>query len=142
MVTSALAFVRNNSVAFFLTVAGVVLAGSCGFLASQAFGTSSGEPVITTTISVANGPQGETGPKGDTGPSGPSGQKGEIGDPGPSGAQGATGPPGAVGATGPQGEPGPPGNSDIACPQGFEEALLVLNHPGGHVTLFTCLKVE
>lgn len=47
---------------------------------------------------------------------------------------GEQGPPGPVGPTGPAGPAGP------ACPTGFSEGLLVLNAPGGQVTLFTCLK--
>ena len=44
---------------------------------------------------------------------------------------GATGPAGPRGATGPSGA--------TSCPAGFEQGELVINHPGGHVTLFTCL---
>ena len=45
------------------------------------------------------------------------------------------------GAAGPQGPPGPPGPvGGISCPTGFSEGDLVINHPGGQVTLFTCLK--
>jgi len=47
----------------------------------------------------------------------------------------ATGPTGLQGPTGP---PGPPGGT--VCPDGFSEGDLVINHPGGQVTLFTCLK--
>ena len=41
-------------------------------------------------------------------------------------------------ATGPQGPPGPPGT--FSCPTGFSEGLLVINHPGGQTTIFTCIK--
>ena len=48
---------------------------------------------------------------------------------------------GATGPQGPKGEPGPPGPAgSISCPKGFSEGDLVINHPGGQVTLFTCLK--
>lgn len=50
----------------------------------------------------------------------------------------ATGPVGATGPQGPTGPSGPPGGT--SCPAGFEEGELVINHPGGQVTLFTCLK--
>ena len=41
-------------------------------------------------------------------------------------------------ATGPQGPPGPPGPA-FACPTGFVLGDVVINAPGGKVTLFTCL---
>jgi len=44
------------------------------------------------------------------------------------------------GATGPRGPTGPAGA--VSCPAGFEEGELVVNHPGGQVTLFTCLKAR
>ena len=47
---------------------------------------------------------------------------------------------GATGPAGPQGPAGPPGPAGLACPAGFSEGDLVINHPGGQVTLFTCLK--
>jgi len=50
----------------------------------------------------------------------------------------ATGPKGDTGATGPQGPAGPPGGT--VCPTGYTDGDLVINHPGGQVTLFTCLK--
>lgn len=55
----------------------------------------------------------------------------------------------ATGPTGPRGEPGPPGSpgpkgdtgpAGLQCPTGFSEGDLVINHPGGQVTVFTCLK--
>lgn len=47
----------------------------------------------------------------------------------------ATGP---TGPQGPAGPPGPPGNID--CPTGFSFGDLVINHPGGQTTIFTCIK--
>ena len=45
------------------------------------------------------------------------------------------------GATGPRGAQGPPGPAGSAsCPAGFEPGELVINHPGGQVTIATCLK--
>jgi|SRR5215471_12795192 len=52
-----------------------------------------------------------------------------------SGPQGPPGPPGPKGDTGP---PGPPGAQ--TCPTGYTIGDLVINHPGGQVTLHTCLK--
>jgi hypothetical protein len=51
---------------------------------------------------------------------------------------GPTGPAGPIGPVGPKGEKGDPGA--ITCPNGFEPGDLVINHPGGQVTLYTCLK--
>jgi hypothetical protein len=48
------------------------------------------------------------------------------------GEQGPAGPPG------PKGEKGEPGS--FSCPPGFEEGRLVINHPGGQVTTYTCLE--
>ena len=46
--------------------------------------------------------------------------------------------PGPAGPRGPQGPPGPAGKFE--CPTGFSPAHLVINAPGGQVTLYTCLK--
>jgi hypothetical protein len=80
-------------------------------------------PVTTATINLENG---SPGPPGATGPSGP---KGEAG---------ATGPSGPPGETGPQG----PGGGAESCPLGSVFGELVINHPGGHVTILTCIKDE
>jgi hypothetical protein len=55
----------------------------------------------------------------------------ENGEPGPPGPAGPAGPPG------PKGDPGAE-----SCPTGSSFGELVINHPGGHVTLLTCLKNE
>jgi len=55
-------------------------------------------------------------------------------------ATGPAGPPGPQGETGPQGPPGPAAPPGGSCPNGFSAGYLVINHPGGQVTLFTCLK--
>jgi len=99
---------------------GLALAGASGFLASQVFAANAQTPTKTVTINVA------TGPKGDPGEPGPPGPKGDPGPAGPKGDKGDTGP------------TGPPGG--LVCPAGFSEGDLVINHPGGQVTLFTCLK--
>lgn len=44
---------------------------------------------------------------------------------------------GATGATGARGPTGPAGAT--SCPDGFAAGVLVVNHPGGQVRLFTCL---
>ena len=48
------------------------------------------------------------------------------------GDQGPPGPIGPQGATGPQGV--------LVCPNDFEIGDLVINHPGGQVTIYGCLK--
>jgi hypothetical protein len=98
-----------------LATSALALAGSSGFLASQALSTSS-QATRTVTIDIATGPAGPQGPLGPAGPAGPKGDTGEAGPPGP------------------KGDPG-----SFTCPAGFTEGELVINHPGGHVTLFTCL---
>jgi hypothetical protein len=55
-----------------------------------------------------------------------------VGTPGPAGPKGDPGPPGA------KGDPGPAGGT--TCPDGFEVGEVVFNHPGGHVTLYTCIQ--
>jgi hypothetical protein len=54
---------------------------------------------------------------------------------GPTGPAGPKGPPGNAGPTGPA---GPAGATE--CPAGFKFGDLVINHPGGQVTIFTCIK--
>lgn len=116
-----------------LMVTGLTLAGTSGFLASTALtaGSSSAVGSRTVTVNVA------TGPKGDPGPIGPTGPKGDTGPQGPAGS--GEGPPGPQGPPGPPGPPGT-GGGGLACPAGFTAGELVINHPGGQVTIFTCLK--
>ncbi|HEY1248640.1 MAG TPA: hypothetical protein VGE97_06615 [Nitrososphaera sp.] len=51
---------------------------------------------------------------------------------------------GETGPTGPAGPPGPPGpkgdTGGISCTTGFSEGILVINHPGGHTTISTCIE--
>jgi hypothetical protein len=47
---------------------------------------------------------------------------------------GATGPTGPAGPTGPSGTPGAEN-----CPTGSEFEALTIDHPGGHVTIWTCV---
>jgi hypothetical protein len=112
-----------------LLVAGLALAVSTGFLAATAFSAGQQTPTRTVTIDVGAGPAGPAGPQGDRGLPGPVGAVGPKGDKGDKGDVGPPGPQGPVGPTG-----------GINCPSGFSEGDLVLNHPGGQVTLFTCLK--
>jgi hypothetical protein len=51
---------------------------------------------------------------------------------------GEPGPPGPAGPPGPKGEPGAGGPED--CPTGSTFGELVINHPGGQVTIWTCIK--
>jgi len=46
----------------------------------------------------------------------------------------------ATGVRGPQGEPGPRGPAGLECPAGYTAGVLVVNHPSGQVSVFTCLK--
>jgi hypothetical protein len=98
----------------------LVLAGATGFLVASAIGASPPAPVKTVTVNIHPGPPGPTGPQGPKGDTGPKGPKGDKGD---------------KGATGPQGPPGA-----IECPSGFVVGEVVINHPGGQVTIYGCIK--
>jgi hypothetical protein len=112
-----------------LIASGSVLAAGSGFLTSTALSQEGEGPEITTTISLAEGPQGPPGPQGEPGPEGEQGEPGEQGIPGP------------AGAIGPQGPPGPAGqDGGLVCKTGFTKGELVINHPGGQVTIWTCIK--
>jgi hypothetical protein len=50
----------------------------------------------------------------------------------------STGERGPIGPPGPRGPAGPAGSFE--CPSGFSIGELVIDHPGGHVTLYGCLK--
>lgn len=116
-----------------LIVLALGFAISAGFLTAQALGV--GTATRTVTVNIADGARGATGPRGATGARGPAGPQGERG---PAGPQGATGPAGERGAQGPAGPPGTAVPS--ACPSGFEAGTLVINHPGGHVAIWTCIQ--
>jgi hypothetical protein len=48
-----------------------------------------------------------------------------------------------TGTTGPQGPPGPagpPGPSGFDCPSGFVPGILVIDHPQGQATIYTCIS--
>lgn len=99
-----------------------------GFFASQAVNAGAQTDVKTVTIDVGKGEKGDTGPAGPAGPKGAQGEKGAQGDKGDKGDKGPAGPPG------PQGDPG------LKCPTGFVVGKLIINHPGGQTTIFTCLE--
>jgi len=102
-----------------LLTAALISTSAGGFLASQAV-FAQNPPIKTVTITVANGP------KGDPGPAGPAGPKGDTGPAGPKGDKGDQGP------------QGPPGGQ--TCPTGYTLTNVIINHPGGQVTLLTCTK--
>jgi hypothetical protein len=105
-----IAWIRRHAVSLSIGAA-LSIAAASGFLASQALGGASHAAATTITLSVGTGVQGPPGPIG------------------PVGAAGPVGPPGPIGPAGSQ-----------TCPAGFEMGDLVINHPGGQVTLHTCLK--
>jgi hypothetical protein len=104
---------------------GLGLAGVSGFLASTALTASEQTPTKTVTLDLGTG--GGIGPPGPAGPAGPAGPPGPKGDTGP------------AGATGPQGPAGPAGTGGTECPAGSTFGKLVLNAPGGQVSLYTCI---
>jgi hypothetical protein len=109
-------FIRKQPRVLAGIAAALALAGSAGFLASQAL-SAGAQATRTVTIDVATGPQGDPGP------------------PGPKGDTGATGPPG------PRGEQGPPGPAGgTTCSDGFSIADVVINHPHGQTVIETCVK--
>lgn len=115
-----------------LITVGLLMAAGSGFLTATALSQGNEATTRTVTINVATGP---VGPPGETGPKGERGQKGDIG---PKGEKGEIGPQGAKGDIGPQGPKGEPGA--VVCPTGFSSSNLVINHPGGQVTLYVCVK--
>ena len=82
-------------------------------VASNAIGTSTGEPVTFTTPGT-----GETGPQGPTGATGPVGPGGPVGPIGPQGIPGATGP------AGPTVAPSTTGSSVLNLLSGDKRAIL------------------
>jgi Collagen triple helix repeat (20 copies) len=88
------------------------MVGGAGFLAATALSQGAPEATQTVTVDVATGPQ---GPPGERGP------------------PGETGPPGPQGEPGPIGPPGPPGATE--CREGSTLSDLVINAPGGQITL-------
>lgn len=95
-----------------------MLAGALAATATGGFFTSQAvmaqDSVKTVTIDVGKGEKGDPGPIGPAGPAGPKGEKGNVGPAGPAGG--------------------------LVCPTGFVEGKLIINHPGGQTTIFTCLE--
>lgn len=111
-----------------LLLAGALVTTSAGgYFTSQALSQTDSGKVVTIDVGK--------GEKGDPGPPGPPGPRGEKGD---QGERGIAGPIGAAGPKGDKGEPGPPGA--VICPAGFVWGRLIINHPGGQVTIFTCIE--
>ena len=104
---------KPNRTSLLLMVGSLGMAGAAGYGTSVALGlgTAGTPPTITTTVNVG---QGATGTPGDTGPAGP------------------------AGPTGPQGPAGGGGPED--CPTGSTFQAVVLNAPGGHTEIWTCVK--
>jgi len=94
-----------------LMATSLILAAASGALVATAIGANSSPPPAVRTVTV-------NVQNGTQGPAGPAGPKGD---------------------TGPQGPPGPPGGA-VSCPAGFEPGDLIINHPGGQVTIYGCLQ--
>ena len=117
----------------------LALAAGAGFLTSMALGANNPPaPSKTVTVTLRNG---RPGPRG---PAGPAGAKGDTGPKGDAGAAGATGPAGSTGLAGPAGPKGDTGaqgpSGAVSCPGGFVPGNLVINHPGGQVTIYGCIR--
>jgi hypothetical protein len=89
----------------------VLLAGSSGYLASEAISGGQQTVTKTTTVNLAKNGTGVPGPPGQAGPAGPKGDRGPA---------------------------GPAGK--IECPAGFSFQEVVFNHPGGQLTTVICVK--
>ena len=99
---------------FSITIISLIFAAGSGFFVASAISQGPPPPGSTTTITIRDG---EPGPPGPPGPEGPPGEQGPIGPPGPQ---------------------GPPG--EFTCAEGFEPGYLRINHPGGHVVIYTCIE--
>jgi hypothetical protein len=136
---------KPDKLAAFVIATAVLCASAGGLGTAFAFTVgATTSPARTVTIDVGIGPTGPAGPKGEKGDPGPKGEKGEKGDPGPKGEQGLTGPAGPKGEKGDVGPQGPPGKAGggpcEGAPADYSPGFLVLNAPGGHVTIWTCLE--
>jgi len=118
--------------------ASLVFASGGGFFTSQAVMAQDSDKVVT--IDVGEGEKGDPGPPGPQGERGPAGPQGEQGEQGEQGVQGERGAVGPAGPAGPKGDKGDPGGT--SCPPGFVFGKLVINHPGGQTTIYTCMTPE
>jgi Collagen triple helix repeat (20 copies) len=105
-----------KTIAFIIVT--ISLAAASGFFVASAIQGAPTQAVKTVTVTLKNGA------------TGPTGEKGVKGEPG------AAGPAGPAGARGPTGESG----GALTCPPGFEIGEVVINHPGGQVTIYGCIK--
>jgi len=125
----------------------LTLAAGSGFMTAAAIGIGSAGPARTVTINVGTG---ETGPQGPPGPPGNSitlkGQVATVGDLPTTGNK-----PGDTFIVSSDGSiqtwdgtkwiaTGSVATGSIGCPAGYTAGALVINSPGGHVQIWTCLK--
>lgn len=110
-----------------LMTVGLMMAAGAGYLGAVQLAQAQG-PTRTVTVDITPGPVGPAGSKGEQGEPGATGP---AGPPGPAGPKGDQGPPGTGGGTG--------GGPCEGAPAGYEPGILVLNAPGGQVSLWTCL---
>lgn len=123
----------SSRMSILLLAGALVATGTGGYFTSQAISQTDSGKVVT--IDVGKGEKGDPGPAG---PPGPKGEKGEKGEQGEKGERGIAGPVGPAGPKGDKGEPGEPGA--VVCPNGFVWGRVVINHPGGQTTIFTCIE--
>jgi hypothetical protein len=134
-----------------LIVAAIALAGSAGFLSAVAVGGKTAlVPSKTVTLNLQNGPAGPPGPEGPPGPPGPGiTMKGTVATPADlpqtGNKQGDTYIVSSDGSMqvwdGSKWVSGGPvgGTASESCPSGSTFGKLVLNAPGGHVEIYTCI---
>ena len=96
-----------------LIASGSLLAAGSGYFAAVALSQSPGEPQRTVTIDVATGPQGDQGHRA---------------------SKVLRGRRESRASPARRGLPG-----DFSCIEGFAPGILVINHPGGQVPIYTCL---
>jgi Collagen triple helix repeat (20 copies) len=108
-----------KTIAFIIVT--ISLAAVSGFFVASVVQGAPTQVAKTVTVTLKNG---ATGPTGEKGVKGEPGAKGPAGPAGPAGARGPTG---ASGGT-------------LTCPPGFELGEVVINHPGGQVTIYGCIK--
>lgn len=125
--------------AIYATIAATSFLAAGGLGAAAVIAQTNG-PEKTVTIDVGKGEKGDTGPAGPPGPAGAKGATGAKGDKGDKGEQGLIGLTGPAGPKGDKGDTGPAGGT--TCPEGYVFGKLIINHPGGQATIFTCMTPE